>query len=239
MKIKPMLGDFELDGIEYIESSESRALVEHSVPGLAGNYFQDMGTVPNTIIIVGNVGKDPEGSNQSAAQAVTLDEYWIDQYPVTNLDFQQYTPEWTIPSGKDNHPAIGVAWEQADAYCRALNKRLPSEAEWEAAARGSGPDPQLYPWGRDAALALELPNQTYEVGTQTFNVSPLGVYDMFGNVYEWVGEPYGKLTAGNRILRGVRYSLPYDLAFRLEVAPTDANYVQHAGFRCAASQVSQ
>ena len=186
-----------------------------------------------------NVGKDPEGSNQSAAQAVTLDEYWIDQYPVTNLDFQQYTPEWTIPSGKDNHPAIGVAWEQADAYCRALNKRLPSEAEWEAAARGSGPDPQLYPWGRDAALALELPNQTYEVGTQTFNVSPLGVYDMFGNVYEWVGEPYGKLTAGNRILRGVRYSLPYDLAFRLEVAPTDANYVQHAGFRCAASQVSQ
>jgi hypothetical protein len=53
MKIKPMLGDFELDDIEYIESSESRALVEHRVPGLAGNYFQDMGTVPNTIVIVG------------------------------------------------------------------------------------------------------------------------------------------------------------------------------------------
>jgi eukaryotic-like serine/threonine-protein kinase len=186
-----------------------------------------------------NVGKDPEGTNQTAAQAVTLDEYWIDQYPVTHADFQQYTPEWIIPSGKDKHPVIGVEWEQADAYCRALNKRLPSEAEWEAAARGPGPDPQLYPWGRDAALALELPNQTYEVGTQAFNVSPLGVYDMFGNVYEWVGEPYGKLTAGNRILRGVRYSLPYDLAFRLEVTPTDANYVQHAGFRCAASQVSQ
>ena len=53
MKIKPMLGDFSLNGIEYIESSESRALVEHRVPGLEGNYFQDMGTVPNKITIVG------------------------------------------------------------------------------------------------------------------------------------------------------------------------------------------
>ena len=53
MKIKPMLGAFAIDGIEYIESSESRALVEHRVPGLAGNYFQDMGTVPNTIVIAG------------------------------------------------------------------------------------------------------------------------------------------------------------------------------------------
>lgn len=58
MKIKPMLGDFELDGIEYIESSESRALVEHRVPGLAGNYFQDMGSVPNTIVIVGTKAGD-------------------------------------------------------------------------------------------------------------------------------------------------------------------------------------
>ena len=53
MKVKPMLGSFAIDGIEYIESSESRALVEHRVPGLAGNYFQDMGSVPNTIVIAG------------------------------------------------------------------------------------------------------------------------------------------------------------------------------------------
>ena len=54
MKIKPMLGSFEIDGIEYIESSEKRDLVEHRVPGLAGNYFQDMGTAPNTIVISGS-----------------------------------------------------------------------------------------------------------------------------------------------------------------------------------------
>ena len=186
-----------------------------------------------------NLGKDPEGTNQSAEQAIPLEEFWIDQYPVTNLEFQQYMVEWTIPAGRENHPAMGVTWEQADAYCKALNKRLPNEAEWEAAGRGSGPDPQLYPWGRDAGQALQLPNATYEVGSQPFNVSPLGVYDMIGNVYEWVAEPYGKLAEGKRVLRGVRYGAPYDLSFRLEVAQTDTNYVQFAGFRCAASQVSE
>jgi hypothetical protein len=63
MKIKPMLGEFELDGIEYIESAESRALVEHRVPGLAGNYFQDMGTVPNAIVIAGSKSGDEARDN--------------------------------------------------------------------------------------------------------------------------------------------------------------------------------
>lgn len=58
MKTKPMLGSFSLDGIETIESSESRALVEHRVPGLAGSYFQDLGSVPNTIVIVGRKAGD-------------------------------------------------------------------------------------------------------------------------------------------------------------------------------------
>ena len=54
MKTKPMLGEFALEGIEYVESVESRALIEHRVPGLAGNYLQDMGSVPNAILIVGS-----------------------------------------------------------------------------------------------------------------------------------------------------------------------------------------
>lgn len=54
MKIKPMVGDLALEGIEYVESSESRALVEHRVPGLAGNYLQDLGSVPNAIVIFGS-----------------------------------------------------------------------------------------------------------------------------------------------------------------------------------------
>lgn len=63
MKIKPMIGEFALDGIELVESYESRALVEHRVPGLAGNYFQDMGVTPNTIIIAGTKTGDDDRDN--------------------------------------------------------------------------------------------------------------------------------------------------------------------------------
>jgi hypothetical protein len=63
MKIKPMLGDFAIDGIEYVESTESRALIEHRVPGLAGNYFQDLGSVPNAIVIVGSKFGDDARDN--------------------------------------------------------------------------------------------------------------------------------------------------------------------------------
>ena len=184
------------------------------------------------------VGKDPENNNQSASQRIPLNDFWIDQYQVTSKDFQQYLTGWSIPPGEDNHPVMGVTWDQAAAYCSWMNKRLPDEAEWEAAGRGPGPDPQLYPWGNDSNEALKLPDEsTYEVGTQSFNVSPLKVYDMVGNVWEWVGEPYGSLPAGKKILRGGRYGNPQNLAFRLAVASDDTNSVQYAGFRCAADQV--
>lgn len=186
------------------------------------------------------VGKDPEGVNQSGVQSITLSTFWIDQYQVTNAEFQQFTPEWVIPAGGDRHPAAGVTWDQANAYCSSLGKRLPREAEWEVAGRGAGTNPPLYPWGADGTAEgsiFDLPNSTYEVGTQDFNVSPFQVYDMLYNVYEWVGEPYGSLTPGNHILRGARFSTPYDLAFRLEVPPGNTTDVQYAGFRCAADQV--
>jgi serine/threonine protein kinase len=186
------------------------------------------------------VGKDPANANQSAVQTISLPEFWIDQYQVTNQEFQQFMPERPFPPGEENFPVMGVTWNQADAYCKSLNKRWPSEAEWEAAGRGPGENPQLYPWGTDPSDGgniFDLPNRTYEVGTKDFNVSPFNLYDMLYNVYEWVGEPYGSLTAGNKILRGARFGTPYDLAFRLEVPPNDTNYGQYAGFRCAADQV--
>ena len=186
------------------------------------------------------VGKDPENANQSAVQSISLPAFWIDQYQVTNAEFQQFMPEWTIPSGRDLHPVVGVTWEQADAYCQSLGKRLPKEAEWEAAGRGPGENPPLYPWGTDPSDGgniFDLPNSTYEVGSKDFNISPFQVYDLLYNVYEWVGEPYGSLSAGNHILRGARFSTPYDLAFRLEVSAGNTTDVQYAGFRCAADQV--
>lgn len=186
------------------------------------------------------VGKDPENSNQSAPQTISLPAFWIDQYPVTNKDFQLFAPEWPIPPGEENYPVMGVTWDLADTYCKSISKRLPIEAEWEASGRGPGENPPLYPWGTDSSAGgsiFDLPNRTYEVGSQDFNISPLQVYDLLYNVYEWVGDPYGALEAGKKLLRGARYGTPYDLAFRAQAAPADANYVQYAGFRCAADQV--
>jgi serine/threonine protein kinase len=191
------------------------------------------------------VGRDPADEYHSASQSISLDDFWIDQYQVTNKQYQQYMSETgaevSISPGEDNQPVRGVTWDQAAAYCSWVKKRLPSEAEWEVAGRGPGPDPQLYPWGNDptdGGNALNLPSQnTYEVGTQYFNISPFEVYDMVGNVWEWVGDSYDSVQGGYKILRGGRYGNPQDLAYRLAVAPDDTLYIQYAGFRCAADEV--
>ena len=193
------------------------------------------------------VGFSPADDYHAAAQVIPLKDFWIDQYQITNAQYQQYITETGAPQpltwpGEGNHPVIGVTWEQALAYCGWANKRLPNEAEWEAAGRGPGTVPQLYPWGNDVTAegqALKLPDQdTYPVGTQSFNQSPFGVFDMVGNVWEWVGDPYASGQAGLKFLRGGRYGLPInDLAYRLAVAPDDTRYIKFASFRCAADQV--
>ena len=180
-------------------------------------------------------------------QTLSLPDFWIDQYLITNEKYQQYMTATgavapvTWPGDGDN-PVTGVTWDQALAYCQWAHKRLPQEAEWEAAGRGPGVTPRLFPWGSDVTAegqALQLPDQnTYPVGTQSFNKSPAGVFDMVGNVWEWVGDPYASVQQGYKILRGGRYGLPInDLAFRLAVPPDDVRYVKFAGFRCAADQV--
>jgi len=191
------------------------------------------------------VGINPADDYHSASTNVTLSAFWVDKYQTTNSQYEEYiaatgsNPPGTWP-GKDNHPVRGVTWDQAAAYCSWANKRLPIEAEWEAAGRGAGVSPSLYPWGNDPSdggKTFTLPDQdTYEVGTVPFNVSSSGVFDMVGNVWEWVGEPYNVVQDGYKILRGGRFSNPQDLAYRLTVLPND-KLSEYAGFRCAASQV--
>ena len=193
------------------------------------------------------IGLSPADDYHSTPQSLELGGFWIDQYPTTNAQYDQYLAEAgaeapLIWPGEPDHPVRGVTWEQAAAYCSSLKKRLPREAEWEAAGRGSGTPPQLYPWGNDATAegqALRLPDQdTYAVGTQSFNRSPFGVFDMVGNIWEWVDEPYSQAQQGFRIMRGGRFGLPVlDLAYRLAVKPDDTRYLKYAGFRCAADQV--
>lgn len=181
-----------------------------------------------------------------ASQEITLPAYWIDVYEITNAEYQQFLDAtgWQPPEGSPgaaDHPVSGVTWDAAAAYCAWANKRLPVEAEWEVAARGPGQDPPLFPWGSDPFAdgeVNELPrDQTYAVGTYSFNQSDFGVYDMAGNVWEWVDEPYEEVAEGARIIRGGRYGFIRDAAYRQPAQPNDGRFVPFAGFRCAADQV--
>lgn len=176
-----------------------------------------------------------------AWQAIPLAEFWIDQHEVTNAHYQTFLNETGHPPptagfGEENHPVKGVTWDDAEAYCTWAKKRLPREAEWEVAARGA--EGRLYPWG-DMQEAVQLPQSgTYPVGSKLTNQSPFGVFDMAGNVWEWVGEPYAPLAEGHRLLRGGSNGLLKDMAYRLSGDPTVPTTIAVAGFRCAAAQVN-
>lgn len=192
------------------------------------------------------IGSTAASESHIAMQEITLPGYWIDSYEVTNAQYQQFvdatgqqpTGDWP---GEADHPVRGVTWDAAAAYCDWANKRLPTEAEWEVAARGPDQDPPLYPWGSDPFAGGEvndLPrDRTHAVGAFPFNQSPFGVYDMAGNAWEWVGDPYEEVAEGVRILRGGRYGFIRDAAFRQPAQPNDERFVPFAGVRCAADQV--
>jgi len=192
------------------------------------------------------VGATSADEYHSAQMNIFLNSFWIDKYQVTFVQYQKFLIATGTESpdvvGKGNQPVRVVTWDQAVAYCRWVNKGLPTEAEWEVAGRGPGPNPQLYPWGNDPKAdgnAGSLPDQdTYEVGTLPFNKSPFDVYDMVGNIWEWVGDPYANTPAGSKILRGGRFGLPVlELSYRLSVGSSDTRYIKFAGFRCAADHV--
>lgn len=193
-----------------------------------------------------SVGANLGGANYAPVQQVTLESYWIDRFEVTNAAYADFVAEtgaappghWsgsTPPAGRENHPVEGVTWEMADAYCAWLGKRLPAEAEWEVAARGSGS--LLFPWGNDANQVRLPQGSTYTVGSTAANRSDFGIFDMAGNVWEWVDAPYAPIPDGQRMLRGGAHDFLKDMAYRLIGAPDVPTMYATAGFRCAASEV--
>jgi formylglycine-generating enzyme required for sulfatase activity len=115
--------------------------------------------------------------------------FWIDRYPVTNARYHEFDPEFTYAEGKDAHPAVNLNFSHAQSYARWWGKELPSETEWERAARGA--DGRRYTWGDDwvsgACNTEELGvGDSTPVDAFPDSVSPTGCYDMLGNVWEWV-----------------------------------------------------
>ena len=217
---------------------------------MPGGSFQ-MGSAPG----IGEAHEHP-------AHGVLLSPYAIDRDEATVGAFQEWCNRtdsicgWRFEysaSMMADHPVTGVTWNEARAFCRAYGKELPTEAQWEMAARW---DPDrgrgaTYPWG-NRGISCSMANfhdcqlrRTVPVGT-TSGASPLGLRDMAGNAREWVADRYGKYPAGRqtdprgstsggeRVLRGGSFG-----GYADDVRATDRDSAapdkrsEYNGFRCA------
>ena len=217
--------------------------------------------------------------DEEPVHSVNLSSYWIDKYEVTSSDFSAFlnenkkdahrfieiAPSVTVQfensvykprEGLENYPVNRVSWFGADAYCRWKEKRLPTEAEWEKAARGT--DQRIFPWGNQFPdnSRVTFRRKFSEKGFQVMEpvdgmlngISPYGVHHMAGNVWEWVSDwfdaavyqdenridPKGPKTGISKVLRGGNwYYKAYYMrtTYRFNERPEVFKVWQ--GFRCA------
>ena len=161
------------------------------------------------------MGSNERWDDEAPEYIESVDAFYIDLYEVTNADYKKFTldtnretpyhwPNGKIQKNNENHPVIYVNWFDANEYCKWRGKRLPKEQEWEKAARGTNGN--IYPWGN--VWTIDKSNHPYKGSTGTESVgsypngrSPYGLYDMSGNVWEWVDSFYLP-HPGNTITRG-------------------------------------
>jgi len=202
-------------------------------------------------------------SNQEAAKpahTVYLDSFYIDQFEVTNGDYQACAEAGVCTTGGSfrirrpelaQNPVDFVNWYEAEKFCEWRGARLPTEAEWEKAARGT--DERLFPWGNDPITCDRAQYSDCDwalspVGSYPSGVSPYGAYDMAGNVWEWVSDwyaqdyysyspaenPTGPEPGVYKSTRGGGYL--YDARLQTTIwrnqAPATHSYI-YLGFRCA------
>jgi formylglycine-generating enzyme required for sulfatase activity len=219
-------------------------------------------------------------TSEEPAHTVTLDAFYLDMFEVTHAQYRPCVEDGNCPEpvnpetgavssqfldpAYDQHPVIYVTWAMADVFCRWRAARLPTEAEWEKAARG--PEGRIFPWGNEfnGRLANYCDRNcsfgwadagyndgyvgTSPVGTYPGGVSPYGIYDLAGNVWEWVADwfsetyyansplvnPTGPFSGSQRVTRGGAWYNGGALlrgANRGAQDPTIAN--SYTGFRCA------
>jgi formylglycine-generating enzyme required for sulfatase activity len=213
------------------------------------------------------MGSENGAIDEQPVHIVLLDEYQIGKYEVTNRQYSQCVQAGVCPQasdlgeGKDLHPVVDVSWYDAKTFCEWLGGRLPTEAEWEKAASWDHQTKtkRTYPWGEtidctyanfygkddgnDVCVGETMPVGSYESGK-----SPYGLYDMGGNVLEWVSDwydesyyasspainPFGPDSGKYRVLRGGSWSnFDYYVrsAYRFRINPIDQS--SRFGFRCS------
>jgi formylglycine-generating enzyme required for sulfatase activity len=240
---------------------------------ITAGYFL-MGSAEQDGIVGLEVGLDEMPQHQ-----VYVKGFYIDRYEVTNGQYYEfvkatggYTPatwdyrqhpsgkSWpldTPPPGEENYPVTDIDWYDADAYCKWASKRLPTEAEWEKAARGT--DGRIWPWGNvfDSAKVNTLEsgkNWSMPVGSYSEGISPYGIHDMIGNAWEWTASWYQAYPGSElqraafgekyRVLRGGSYLTPVQPFARvthryapqllpMELRDSNWHIGFDVGFRCA------
>jgi formylglycine-generating enzyme required for sulfatase activity len=212
-------------------------------------------------------GKFPMGDDEeSALRDVYLDGFYIDKFEVTvsryarflkttgGLKPPDYWPEASLASAGEM-PVVGIDWHDADAYCRWAGKRLPTETEWEKAARGA--DGRRFPWGNDEPTLARAnfgksSDSPYEgalspVGIHDAGNSPFGVADLAGNASEWVADwfsqsfvsgdtrnPKGPESGDGKVIKGGGWDDPPDrLTSTRRMYASPSTRSADVGFRCA------
>jgi iron(II)-dependent oxidoreductase len=193
------------------------------------------------------------------AHKIHVDAFYLDTHEVTNADYQRfvdatggakpwYWPGGKVAKGEERFPVSNVTWAEADAYCRWAGKRLPSEAEWERAARG-GLDRKRYPWGDEGARdRAHTSSANGPTAVASFPPNAFGLYDMAGNVWEWTSDwyerdyyavspernPSGPSKGSYKVIRGGGWTEGAQLnSFRNYADPEMRTLI--VGFRCARS----
>ena len=234
--------------------------------------------IPAGHYVIGSLDSDPDAFIYEKPQhGVDLSGYWMDKTLVTNAMYAKCVQVGACPAHKmnisytrdsyygnaefDTYPVIYVTWDEAQTYCTWAGRKLPTDAQWEVAARGR--DERKYPWGNsppscnllnytitistNGGLSNTCKGDTTAVGKYPQGASPYGLMDMAGNVWEWVADwlgpnylvephenPLGPATGELRVLRGGFYfgAAKYvRIAVRIGHDPNDAT--DFIGFRCA------
>lgn len=215
------------------------------------------------------VGREDGDEYERPAHLASISPFYLDKTEVTNADYKKFVEAtshgapagWqasTFPEGTEQYPVTGVTWEDATAYAAWAHKRLPTEEEWEFAARGT--DGRRYPWGfewrtglADVAVSKTDKRQLVAVGQYPKGASPFGALDMSGNAWEWTASDFAAYPGGTvpemteyshlKVIRGGSYAGPPERASATArrgwpAGPNDwpasakSDYSQ-TGFRCA------
>ena len=257
-------------------------LMSGCMSGIKDDTKENMIFIPEGSFTMGfKIDNDHEWGDmdEEPVHQVTLSSYWIDKYEVTSSNFTKFlnenkneahrfieiTPSVTVQfddnvyqprKGLENYPVNRVSWFGADAYCKWKEKRLPTEAEWEKAARGT--DQRIFPWGNEFPdnSRVTFRRKFSEKGFQVMEpvegmkngISPFRVHQMAGNVWEWVSDwfdatayqdenridPKGPESGISKVLRGGNwYYKAYYMrtTYRFNERPDIFKVWQ--GFRCA------